>query len=68
MNTPPVTKQEVRDMAEHYGCEHRYEGEIKTMFIIGVRANEAIKACNELGVVPFEMKAEQKRIAQSVKS
>lgn len=60
-----LTKQEVRDLAEENNCESRYEGEIQTMFIIGMNAQKVIQLIIEKGNTLFIVKGEMKRIPQN---
>lgn len=39
-----MTKKEVSAIATKYGCEANYQGDRKTMFIHGQKANEALEA------------------------
>lgn len=60
-----ITKQEVRDLAQKHNCQTRYEGETRTMYIIGVNATQVIHSIEQMPEVscPFKLKAELKRQA-----
>lgn len=42
-NKPLTTKDNVRKIVGNYGCEAKYQGEKKIMFIIGLNAQECIE-------------------------
>lgn len=67
MDTPLITKAQVRAVADAYGCQSRYNGTTKTFFLKGKRSPEAAEVIRKestvFKAVADRSKARTKKVA-----